>query len=408
MLEKDMYDSWKSIMELYMMNRQHERMILESVENGPLIWPSIKENRVTRPKKYSELSATEAIQADCDNIHSRSKASGSNSGKQRTVICYNSKVEGHMSKQCTKPKRKQDDSWFKDTVLLVQAQANGQILHEEELAFLADPGVVEGQAIQTVIIHNAAYQAGDLDSYDSDCDELNTAKVARMVNLSHYGSDALYEEKDLVITALKNDLRKLKGKAIVDHSDYLRHTQEQVVILREVVKQGKNLGVAYTMLVGVKSSTRASGSQPSGNTKKAKIQDTSDSNQSAPCFDQYFELNEFKAQSQEKYTFIRKLKERIKSLSGNMNKDKVKMDIEEIETINIELDHKEKDFVITALKDELRKLKGKYLANNIVTKHIIALEMLKVNVEPLAPRLLNNRIVHSNYLRLTQEQAMIL
>nr|GEV67651.1 putative reverse transcriptase domain-containing protein [Tanacetum cinerariifolium] len=41
-------------------------MILESVENGPLIWPSIEENRVTRPKKYSELSATEAIQADCD------------------------------------------------------------------------------------------------------------------------------------------------------------------------------------------------------------------------------------------------------------------------------------------------------------------------------------------------------
>nr|GFB71456.1 hypothetical protein [Tanacetum cinerariifolium] len=53
-------------MELYMMNRQHGRMILESVENGPLIWPSIKENEVTRPKKYSELSATEAIQVDCD------------------------------------------------------------------------------------------------------------------------------------------------------------------------------------------------------------------------------------------------------------------------------------------------------------------------------------------------------
>nr|GEV03998.1 hypothetical protein [Tanacetum cinerariifolium] len=66
MLEKDMYDSWKSQMELYMMNRQHGRMILESVENGPLLLPSIEENGVTRPKKYSELSATEAIQADCD------------------------------------------------------------------------------------------------------------------------------------------------------------------------------------------------------------------------------------------------------------------------------------------------------------------------------------------------------
>ncbi|GKD26028.1 hypothetical protein Tco_1232242 [Tanacetum coccineum] len=98
-----------------------------------------------------------------------------------------------MSKQCTKPKKKRDDSWFKDKVLLVQAQVSGQILHEEELAFLADAGILEGQATQTVITHNAAYQANDLDAYDSDCDELNTAKVALMANLSHYSLDALAE-----------------------------------------------------------------------------------------------------------------------------------------------------------------------------------------------------------------------
>nr|GEV91865.1 putative reverse transcriptase domain-containing protein [Tanacetum cinerariifolium] len=86
-------------------------------------------------------------------------ANGNNSRKQRTVIYYNCKEEGHMSKTCTKPKRRRDDSWFKDKVLLVQAQANGQILHEEELAFLVDPGIVEAQPIQTVITHNAAYQA---------------------------------------------------------------------------------------------------------------------------------------------------------------------------------------------------------------------------------------------------------
>nr|GFC68728.1 hypothetical protein [Tanacetum cinerariifolium] len=66
MLGKDMYDSWKSRMELYMVNRKHGRMIIESVENGPLLWPTFEENEVTRLKKYSELSATEAIQADCD------------------------------------------------------------------------------------------------------------------------------------------------------------------------------------------------------------------------------------------------------------------------------------------------------------------------------------------------------
>ncbi|GJW74695.1 hypothetical protein Tco_0134065, partial [Tanacetum coccineum] len=191
--------------------------------------------------------------------------------------------------------------------------------------------------------------------------------------------------------------------------------------------------------------------------------DNSVSNQSAPNFDQYFELNELKAQSQEKDTVIKKLNERIKSLSGNMNKDKVKKDTEEIETINIKLDHRvskliaenehlkqtykqlydsikptrirskeqcdalvnqvnqkseeisdlnvslqEKDLVITALKDDLRKLKRKDLADNVVTKHTIALEMIKIDVEPIAPRLLNNRIAHSDYLRHTQEQAAIL
>nr|GFD27958.1 retrovirus-related Pol polyprotein from transposon TNT 1-94 [Tanacetum cinerariifolium] len=63
-----------------------------------------------------------------------------------------------MSKHCTKPKRKRDAEWFKDKVLLVQAQANGQVLQEEELEFLADPGTAESSSNQTVVTNNAAYQ----------------------------------------------------------------------------------------------------------------------------------------------------------------------------------------------------------------------------------------------------------
>nr|GFB27083.1 hypothetical protein [Tanacetum cinerariifolium] len=98
-----------------------------------------------------------------------------------------------MSKQCTKLKIKRDESWFKDKVLLVPAQANRQILHEEELAFLADPWIAEAQPTQNVITHNAAYQADYLDAYDSECDEINIATVVLMANLSHYGSDDLAE-----------------------------------------------------------------------------------------------------------------------------------------------------------------------------------------------------------------------
>ncbi|GJU55690.1 hypothetical protein Tco_1229404 [Tanacetum coccineum] len=116
----------------------------------------------------------------------------------------------------------------------------------------------------------------------------------------------------------------------------------------------------------------------------------------------------FKTQSQEKDMVIKKLKERFKSLSGKMNEDKIKKDLEEIETINIELDHREKVLVITALMNDLRKLKGKDLADNAVTQHTIDPEILKTDVEYLNPRLLNNRSVDSNYIKHTQEEAVIL
>ncbi|GJS01808.1 hypothetical protein Tco_0318316 [Tanacetum coccineum] len=53
-------------MELYIMNRPHGRMILASVEKGPLVWPTITVDGVTRPKEYTELTPAETIQADCD------------------------------------------------------------------------------------------------------------------------------------------------------------------------------------------------------------------------------------------------------------------------------------------------------------------------------------------------------
>ncbi|GKE59909.1 hypothetical protein Tco_1510276, partial [Tanacetum coccineum] len=187
------------------------------------------------------------------------------------------------------------------------------------------------------------------------------------------------------------------------------------------------------------------------------------SNQSAPSFDQLFQLNELKAQSQEKDTVIKKLKERIKSLSGKQNEDKIKKDLEEIETINIELDHRvtkliamnehlkqtykqlydsiklagirskeqcddlinqvnlkyvkisdlnaslhEIFLVITALKNDLRKLKGKALVDNDATKHPSDLEMLKIDVEPITLKLLNKQTAHSPYIKHTQEEAIVL
>nr|GEV92269.1 hypothetical protein [Tanacetum cinerariifolium] len=158
-----------------------------------------------------------------------------------------------------------------------------------------------------------------------------------------------------------------------------------------------------------------------------------------------------------------KLKERIKSLSGNVKEEKIKMELEDIKTINIELYHRvtklvtenehlkqtykklydsirssrvrskeqcddlikqvniksvenfdlnaslqEKVLVITALKDTLSKLKGKVVVNEAVTLHPIDPELLKIDVAPLAPKLQNNRTAHNDYLKHTQEKTATL
>ncbi|GKD91913.1 hypothetical protein Tco_1371750 [Tanacetum coccineum] len=142
--------------------------------------------------------------------------SGINSGKQRTVICYNCKGEGYMSKQCTKPKRKRDDSWFKDKVLLVQAQANGQILHEEELAFLADQGIAE---------------------------------VALMANLSHYGLDALAEvhNPDNVDNNLMNQVVQTmpssEQSSVVNNSETEITSDSNIIPYSQYVKESQQAAI---------------------------------------------------------------------------------------------------------------------------------------------------------------------
>nr|GEX85645.1 hypothetical protein [Tanacetum cinerariifolium] len=190
-------------------------MILESIKTGPLIWPSIEENGVTRPKKYSELSATEAIQADCDvkatnifskDYHLRSmhclgihQTLGNKLPLMMAELRYNQfREDKFLLLQCTKAKRKRDNSWFKDKVLL------------------------------TVITYNAAYQADDLDAYDSDCDELNTVKVSLMANLSHNGSDALSEvyNPDNVDTNMIN--QAVQAMPYFEQSNVINHSETEI------------------------------------------------------------------------------------------------------------------------------------------------------------------------------------
>nr|GEW30010.1 hypothetical protein [Tanacetum cinerariifolium] len=241
MLDKDLYNSWKSRMELYMQNRDNGRRILELVKYGPLIWPTVEENGMFRTKAYDELSAAEKIQVDCDmkatniilqhpppdiyslmNHHKvvipqvayqsppptaqhmiespfvdsgfavpmfslgddliayHNKAMGNTaSGQARVVKCYNCQGDGHMARQCTQPKRPRNAVRYKEKAMLAEAQEAGQILDEEQLT-------------------------KDLDTYDFDCDDLSTAQAVLMANISNYGSEVILEKKIVDQKCLKN------------------------------------------------------------------------------------------------------------------------------------------------------------------------------------------------------------
>ncbi|GJU43350.1 hypothetical protein Tco_1200616 [Tanacetum coccineum] len=66
MLEKSMYDSWASRIRLFIKGKKHGRMMLDSIDNGPLVYLTVEENRQTRPKKYFELTKAQQLQDDCD------------------------------------------------------------------------------------------------------------------------------------------------------------------------------------------------------------------------------------------------------------------------------------------------------------------------------------------------------
>nr|GEU45431.1 hypothetical protein [Tanacetum cinerariifolium] len=300
MLDKDLYDSEKSRMVLYMQNREHGRMIPESVEHNPLIWPTVEENGMTRTKKYTTLSAAEKIQADCDmkatNIilqaiassrfpstnnqlrtslnlknqptiqdervivqqvqgrqgqsysgigyKSNVTSSGENnsSGHARVVKCYNCQGEGHMARQCTRPKRLRNVAWYKDRAMLAEAQKAGQILNEEQLAFLRDPGVPDGQAIQTIILNNVAFQTKDLDTYDSNCDVILNEKVVLMANISNYDSDVISKvpHSETYLNDMENQsvlaMLDLEQPQAVDFIDNEIHSDRNIILKARRIK----------------------------------------------------------------------------------------------------------------------------------------------------------------------------
>nr|GEZ97524.1 hypothetical protein [Tanacetum cinerariifolium] len=315
---------------------------------------------------------------------SRPYTSGSSgtSGKQRVIMCYNCKGEGHMSKQCTKPKRKRDEHWFKD---------------------------------KYAVTNNAAYQADDLDAYDSNCDELNSAKIALMANLSHYGSDYLVESLEIEklkhtlfehlkenesleqkVTLLTNDFQKEESRNIDRELALEKQQLKPKLYDGSVIEKSDAIvihGSEETLMLADEIRSKILQNEPIMSEKKVNTKpvDYDALNQLSKDFETHF-VPQTELSAEQAFWSRYSVQPEEPNLSSSTTIVEVPKELPKVSM--------EKVLVITALKETLSKLKGK-----VVTLHPIDPALLKINVAPLAPKLCNNRTAHIDYLRHTQEET---
>ncbi|GJU81444.1 retrovirus-related pol polyprotein from transposon TNT 1-94, partial [Tanacetum coccineum] len=66
------------------------------------------------------------------NVGGQNRGGIINPGPAKPIKCYNCNGLGHIARECPRPKRLQDSDYFKDKMLLMQAQENGAVLDEEQ------------------------------------------------------------------------------------------------------------------------------------------------------------------------------------------------------------------------------------------------------------------------------------
>nr|GEV07482.1 retrovirus-related Pol polyprotein from transposon TNT 1-94 [Tanacetum cinerariifolium] len=148
------------------------------------------------------------------NRGAQNRVGTTNPGQAKHIKCYNCNGVGYISRECTHPKRSQNSKYFKDKMLLMQAQENGVVLDKEQLLFTTggqtntfDDDVDEAPVQDLALNEDNVFQDDQCDAFDSDVDEAPTAQTIFMENLSSadpiydevgpsYDSDILYEIQD--------------------------------------------------------------------------------------------------------------------------------------------------------------------------------------------------------------------
>nr|GEV90488.1 acyl-CoA N-acyltransferases (NAT) superfamily protein [Tanacetum cinerariifolium] len=447
---------------LFIKGKKHGRMMLGSIDNGPLVYLTVEENRQTRPKKYFELTEAQQLQDDCDvkakniilyglppnvyalvnhqeaakDIWDRVKmlmketelsfqeckcrlynlfdkfahvlgetlyehywrfsqlindmytigmtmqqfqvntkflnalpsewskfvtdvklAKSLYTTNYDQLYAYLSQHKRHANK-CTQPKRPRNAAWFKEKLMLAEAQEVGQILDEEQLAFLADPAkavlMVNLSSCDLEVLSEVPYS----DSYLNDMinQDVQEMQYSEQTHVDDFEDNEIHSGSN-IISKLKERIKYLSGKDSVEN-----------------VK--KDIDEIETINIKLEHSVAKLLSKNENLTK---------------------EREHLKSIYKDQFDSIRKTHVQSKEHCDSLN---AQINAKSLENSDLNAHLQEKVFAITTLKNKLRKLKGKNVFNTVVSKPnaTIAPGMFKLDIEPISPRLKNNRDAHEELL----------